>query len=442
MFGEQELLAIEAVSTGPCAQLSAWASRRYPMETEGRRHELRTAFQHDRDRIVHSRAFRRLKHKTQVFIPYTNDHQRTRLTHTIEVMQISRTIARCLGLNEDLTEAVALGHDLGHTPFGHVGEKVLHGIMTGAELLEGLPVKVAEQAGGFRHNLQSLKIADEIEARYRHPGINLTDQAREGILKHTSWADWIEYPGLVADGLNLDREFPNFEGQVVSLADEITQHCHDLEDGLRGGIIPLHGTMQLRLIKLIASRNEVLQDKRVSDFVKQNTIIRSLIHVLVSDVIQESAKRLDGWCSEHGVRNHEDFLQKQGKISRCIHLGSKIAPLFRELEQYVIENVIRSRPVRLNDESGKYLISELFRIYYEDPLLLPDYVLARYKDLKKIDHLRFLARRCSEEEVRKEAAANYHGNVEFVRLIGDYIAGMSNTYAIREYEKWIMPFHG
>ena len=442
VLGEAELMRIEEASTGPCAQLSAWATHRRPLDAEGRKYSLRTAFQHDRDRIVHSRAFRRLKHKTQVFIPYTNDHQRTRLTHTIEVMQIARTIARCLGLNEDLTEAIALGHDLGHTPFGHVGEKTLDAIMRGKFELPGVPAEVAAKAGGFKHNLQSLKVVDSIEARYTHPGINLSDQVREGILKHTSWSKWKGYPGLETEGLHLDRKQPHFEGQTLAVADEIAQQAHDLEDGLRGGIVPFGEVMEVELVKRIARRNEILQDKKVSHYIKQNTVIRSLIHVLVVDVINESAARLERWRRKHKIESHDDFAGKQDAIGLCVRFSEEIGPLFDELQKFVVGRVIHSRQVQLNDESGRYFIRELFRIYYEDPRMLPTYMLERYRGEHKLEHLHHLSRRGGEEEVRREIAEHYHGRVEFLRAVCDYIAGMSNTYALREYEKWVMPFHG
>ncbi|HUX06688.1 MAG TPA: dNTP triphosphohydrolase [Acidobacteriota bacterium] len=438
----ESLLRREEASTGACAQLSAWATRRYELESEGRKQDPRTAFMHDRDRVIHSRAFRRLKHKTQVFIPYTNDHQRTRLTHTVEVMQISRTIARCLGLNEDLTETIALGHDLGHTPFGHVGEKTLDAVMRGKDVPEGIPPELASAGGGFKHNLQSLKVIDEIESRYGHPGLNLSDQAREGILKHTRWKKWVDYPGLEKQGLHLERSEPHFEGQVVASADEIAQQTHDLEDGLRGRIVPFGDVMELDLVKRIAAKNELLRDKKVGSYVKQNTIIRSLIHVLIVDVIQESERRLRAWCKRHKMNSHADFAKKQDAISRCVDFSSEMHPLFKELEKFVVGRVIRSRQVQLNDESGRYLIRELFSIYYNDPRLLPFYALERYRADNKIEHLQHMSKRSTEEQLKGEIAANYHGRPEFLRLVCDYIAGMSNTYAIREYEKLIMPFHG
>jgi dGTPase len=436
------LLYREEAGTGVCAQLSRRATRRYELEAEGRQQDPRTAFMHDRDRIVHSRAFRRLKHKTQVFIPYTNDHQRTRLTHTIEVMQISRTIARCLALNEDLTEAVALGHDLGHTPFGHVGEKTLDAIMSGKDRIEGIPAETAAAAGGFKHNLHSLKVVDEIESRYGHPGLNLSDQVREGILKHTVWKKWVDQPGLVKEGLNIERPESHFEGQVVAAADEIAQQTHDLEDGLRGRIVALGEVMELSLVKRIAAKNEMLRDKKIDSYVKQNTIIRSLVHVLVVDVIRESERRLKAWVKKHKIGSHDDFAEKQGDIARCVDFSKEMNPLFKELEKYVVGRVIRSRQVQLNDESGRYLIRELFRLYHDDPRLLPFYVLDRYRLGNKIEHLHQLSRRSTEEQVKSEIAANYHGRPAYLRVVCDYIAGMSNTYAIREYERLVMPFHG
>jgi dGTPase len=175
----------DALSEG-YAFKNAWASRRRPLQQEGRSEDYRLPFQRDRDRIIHSRAFRRLKHKTQVYISTGGDHYRTRLTHTIEVSQLSRTIGRALGLNEDLVEAIAMGHDLGHTPFGHSGEKVLRQIMSGEDDLDGMVrAEVRFKLGGFKHNYQSLRVIDQLEARYDKPGLNLTDQVREGILKHT-----------------------------------------------------------------------------------------------------------------------------------------------------------------------------------------------------------------------------------------------------------------
>lgn len=439
---QERLEEIETKTLSPCGQLSAWATRRIEIDAEGRQYELRTAYQRDRDRIIHSRAFRRLKHKTQVFIPYKNDHQRTRLTHTIEVMQLSRTIARCLGLNEDLTEAIAFAHDVGHTPFGHVGERTLVQIMNGRMLGDVIPGELIKDSGGFKHNAQSVRVVELLESRYAHRGLNLTDQTREGILKHTGWQRWRDYPGVDPAGLHLDREQPHFEGQVLAIADEIAQQTHDLEDGIRGGIIKFSEVAKLDIIKFLETKIDTLRDKKISGFTRQNAAIRGLIHTLVVNVIDNSAKRLEEWYTEHKIKNHNDFRDKQESIDLRVDFGDDIKDMFDDLRTFVLENVIRSRTVQLNDESGEYFTRELFRLYYEDPTMLPWYILEEYRELKQIKHLHELARFRSKEEVDEEIAAHYSSEPDFVRAICDYIAGMSNTYAIKEYERWVMPFHG
>ncbi len=183
--------------------------------------DVRTEYARDRDRIIHSRAFRRLKHKTQVFIPYEGDHFRTRLTHTIEVSQIARSAARALGLNEDLTEAIALGHDLGHTPFGHSGERMLDRLLRASH----------PQTGGFKHNYQSVRVVDRLEKRYDDPGLNLTHDVREGIFKHTIWKRSFPFPLDFPEGLRFESG-GTLEAQIVNWSDEIAQQTHDLEDGL------------------------------------------------------------------------------------------------------------------------------------------------------------------------------------------------------------------
>jgi dGTPase len=439
---EQRLHELEAASLYPCAQLAKWASRRYEVKAEGKRFELRTAFQHDRDRIVHSRAFRRLKHKTQVFIPYRNDHMRTRLTHTIEVMQIARTIARSLGLNEDLAEAISLGHDLGHTPFGHVGERTLHEIMTGRALEDALPSELIKDSAGFKHNVQSLRVVDLLESRYEHPGLNLTDLTREGILKHTEWSEWKRYPGIISDGLLLERKHPHFEGQAVAIADEIAQLTHDLEDGLRARIVPAGEVEDLEIVGIIVARNEELQKNKPDDFIRQNTLIRNLIHIMVVNVIDTSARRLADWCATHSVDSHDAFADKQGDISPCIIMSDEMAKPVAELKKFVLERVIQSPQVERNDQSGRYFITELFRQYYTDPTMMPWYNLEQYRKDNKIKHLHEISRFRSREDVNAEISRNYHGRPPFISLICDFIAGMSNTFAIREYERWVMPFHG
>jgi len=437
-----ELQTLEETILRPGAQLSSWATFRHERPSEGRQGDWRTPFQHDRDRIIHSRAFRRLKHKTQVFIPYKNDHQRTRLTHTIEVMQLARTIGRALGLNEDLIEAISLGHDVGHTPFGHVGERTLIQVMQGRLLSDTIPPALLEGSAGFKHNVQSVRVIDLLEKRYQHAGINLSDQTREGILKHTAWQKWRSYPGLDPEGLNLQRQQPHFEGQVLAIADEIAQASHDLEDGLRGKLASTAQIMQLDIMQLLAQKNPAIADRKTSDFVRQNTIIRSLIHLLIVNVITESAEQLDQWRHEHGVTTHAEFAAQQESIDLRIRFHGELEEMFMQLQDFVLKQIIRSDMVQRNDEAGHYFIKELFRLFYEDPTSLAWYVLEEYRREKRIKHLHEIAKYGTKEEIDREIETNYHNDPEFLRLICDFIAGMSNTFAIREYERWVMPFHG
>ncbi|MGH7449833.1 MAG: dGTP triphosphohydrolase, partial [bacterium] len=243
-----------------CSSVGAHATRRFA-ENE---HKYRTAFQRDRDRIIHSRAFRRLKHKRQVFLITEGDHFRTRLTHTLEVAQISRTMARALGLNEDLVEAIALGHDLGHTPFGHLGETVLNEILQGYDTLEGLldPDLALQSSegksgfGGFKHNYQSLRVVDVLEQKYEVAGLNLTAPVREGILKHTRLKrGQYEYPSFDVEALAFELDMATtLEGQIVAIADEVAQRTHDLEDGLRAGLVEVEEVRRLEIVQQVEAR--------------------------------------------------------------------------------------------------------------------------------------------------------------------------------------------
>jgi len=254
MLNREELEANEQKFLAPYGVKSNQSrGRRY----KEREHSFRSLFQRDRDRIIHSTAFRRLEYKTQVFVNHEGDYYRTRLTHTIEVNQIARTIARALRLNEDLTEAIALAHDLGHTPFGHAGEKILSELM--------------KDSGGFEHNRQGLRVVDKLEKKYRKfDGLNLTYEVREGIIKHHTPYDLPEYQEFNP------AEFPTLECQVVSLADEIAYTSHDLDDGLKAGLI---GENDLREIKLWFSIYKKIPEN-ISNEEKIYKTIRSLINLL------------------------------------------------------------------------------------------------------------------------------------------------------------------
>jgi len=257
--------------------------------------DSRTPFQHDRDRIIHSRAFRRLRGKTQVFISAKGDHFRTRLSHTLEVSQISRSIARVFSLNEDLVEAIALGHDLGHTPFGHIGERTLNNILRGKTNI----VDLKRDLGGFKHNYNSLKMVDFFEKTYdKFRGLNLTKWTREGIWKHTDLF-YKDEPSVYDSILNLSSLHPEIgyctflEGQVVAIADEIAQVTHDLEDAFRAGIINVKDE-DLNSIPLFKNAIEKTDTSGNSTFRElRSGLIRHLIKVLIDDVIQNAEKLIE-----------------------------------------------------------------------------------------------------------------------------------------------------
>ena len=416
------LEAAEAQTLAPYAKRSADASRRYVLADSGRTLSYRTAFQRDRDRILHSLAFRRLKHKTQVYVPYEGDHHRTRLTHTLEVAQIGRTIARALGLNEDLVEGIALGHDLGQPPFGTSGRDTLGGILAGKERVDGVDATVLATSGGFRSNYQSLRVVDRLEQRYDHPGLNLTDPVREGIWKCAPPDDTIEYPDWAAEGLSAG-EPALLEGQVVALADRLARLTHDLEDGIRAGQVSLHAAERLEIGVAVARKLGDSYQIRQARFGRQNSLIRGMIHLLVSDAVVQAAGRLDE-CVE------------AAPIGELIVLSPPVAEMADELEAFVEAQVYRSFTVSRLEARARTFIRGLFAAYYRDPLQLDDYVLLRYRTRRGGTYLRDLPGNRVAEEVK----ARYHGRPEFVRLVADHIGGMSDSFALKEYERLYLPF--
>ncbi len=377
-------------------------------------HPYRTAFQRDRDRIVHSRAFRRLKHKRQVFLTLTGDHYRTRLTHTLEVSQLSRTMARALGLNEDLAEAIALGHDLGHTPFGHVGEVVLHGIMSGVDDLDGLlPSGIA--AGGYKHNYQSVRVVDVIEQKYSRAGLNLTAAVREGILKHTRLRrDSIHYPDFNVTGLayELDNAV-TLEGQLVAVCDEIAQRTHDLEDGIRAQYVTMAEVRKLPIISLVEKRIKMLDPQRVDDFLQRNLIIRGLVNLLVTDVLEETQRRVQRFLQ---CKQTPPFAVLLAWFSKAVH------PLQEELDRFIDQRIIRTAIEQHSDDRAIGVIRALFKAYYRQPRFLPPNCLP--PDLHRM--LR------SPAEVKQLPPDQY--NI-FLRAICDHIAGMSDNFSENELQR-------
>lgn len=344
-------------------------------------HEYRTEFQRDRERIIHSRAFRRLEYKTQVFVNHEGDHYRTRMTHTIEVAQIARSIARALRLNEDLAESIALAHDLGHTPFGHSGERALNDILS--------------DSGGFEHNRQSLRVVEKLEERYNEfPGLNLTWETREGIIKHSTYYDHPEVSQYAPD------EKPSLEAQIIDFADEIAYNNHDLDDGISSGLLDLEDISKLRIwqMALSAAGQDVPRQKKFL----VNTMIRSIINIFVSDLINTTKKNID----RLSIKTFKD-VKKCGM--KAAGFCEEISEANMELKSFLNKNLYQHyRVVRMSIKAQR-VVRELFAIYFENPHTLSQGYLSRIES----DGLK--------------------------QTISDYIAGMTDRYALEEHQKLTDP---
>jgi dGTPase len=399
----------EADGLSLVATRSSEASRRRRLEID--RSDIRLAFQRDRDRILHSRAFRRLKHKTQVFVPHVGDHPRTRLTHTLEVGQLARTIARALGLNEDLAEAAAMGHDLGHTAFGHTGESVLDEILRGASSV------------------------DLFERRYDRPGLNLSDQVREAILKHTTWKVDYPFPLPDNDGLFLDQPC-HLEGQAVAVADEIAQQTHDLEDGLRAHSVGLETVEELAVAKKVIA--EVGPDRYFADrpWIRQNTLVRGLIRLFVLDVVESSAARIARFLERHDIDEHNAYSARSREISQTtVWMSSEIEELFTELKDFIYARIIDQGPVSRQDWRARRVVAALFGAFWSEPAVLPDWVLRRATEELDLPFLRDLPLK----KIATSVTERYHSTPGFARLIVDHLAGMSDRFALEEYRALQLP---
>ena len=363
--------------------------RRHPEEIPKHRSE----FQRDRDRIIHSTAFRRLEYKTQVFVNHEGDLFRTRLTHSIEVAQMSRTIARALHLNEDLSEAIALAHDLGHTPFGHTGQDALNNCM--------------KNYGGFEHNLQSLRVVDELEEKYAaFNGLNLTFESREGILKHCSIKNAEQLGDIGARFINKTQ--PNIEAQMVNLADAIAYNSHDVDDGLRSGFITIEQLRETKLFDALYTRVEKdypkLDNKRTI-----YEIVRRMIDEQIKDLIAQSSQLL----LKTQPQSIEDIRQYNGSL---ISFSEPMLEMHLELKRFLRENLYRHyRVYRMSHKAGN-VVSKLFDALLNDLRLMPP----EYRD-----------KAIKEEEK--------HGDSGRARIVSDYIAGMTDRYAIKEYKRIFDP---
>ncbi len=348
--------------------------RVYPQDE----HPLRTAFQRDRDRVIHSAAFRRLEYKTQVFVNHEGDHYRTRLTHTIEVAQISGTIARALGLNEDLAGTIALVHDLGHTPFGHAGEDVLDKLMT--------------DFGGFNHNRQSLRVVDILERRYpHHPGLNLTYEVREGIVKHETSAEPVN-PDDFPPG-----EAPSLEAALVDIADSIAYNSHDVDDGLTSGILDWDslGEVPLWVEAMELSRKNLPDLDREQ---RRYSIIRILVDRQVTDLIGQISANID----RYNIQSVDDVRAAPVKL---VKLSSEMKNKVLGLHDFLDARLYQHQHLIEMASQARIIIETLFNRYRIDPSLLHD------KYIERLD--------TEPKEI----------------VIADFIAGMTDRYAYRMYEQ-------
>jgi len=365
-----------------------------PNESKGRAYNedqsnYRNEFQRDRDRIIHSSAFRRLEYKTQVFVNHEGDMFRTRLTHSIEVSQIGRTIARALNVNEDLTEAICLAHDLGHTPFGHAGQDALNSCM--------------KDFGGFEHNLQSLRIVDLLEERYADfPGLNLTYETREGILKHCSQKNAL---GLGELGQRfIKKNKPSLEAQIANIADEIAYNNHDIDDGLRANLLNIDS---LRESKFVESnyREVVKKWKDLNERQIRHEIVRRMIDYIVSDLI-ETSKDLIGKYKPASV----DSIRECGKS--LIKMSQTTEKEHNNLKKILRKNLYQHEQVNLMSQRATETVKYLFNIYMEQPIFLTDEL-----------HMKITKDSRIKDEQRK------------ARIIADYIAGMTDRFALSEYKR-------
>ena len=355
--------------------------------------EHRNNYQRDRDRIIHSAAFRRLEYKTQVFVNHEGDLFRTRLTHSIEVAQMSRTIARALQLNEDLSEAIALAHDLGHTPFGHTGQDALNECM--------------KNYGGFEHNLQSLRVVDELEEKYAEfNGLNLTFESREGILKHCSIknAEQLDDIGLRF----INKTQPNIEAQMVNLADAIAYNSHDVDDGLRSGFITIEQLRETELFKKLYSKVEKdypkLDNKRTI-----YEIVRRMIDEQIKDLIAESSQQI----TKANPQSIDDIRKYNGSL---INFSTDMLDMHLELKRFLRENLYRHYRVHRMSHKAGNVVNKLFHAMLNDLRLMPP----EYREKAQQE----------EEKVGESGRA---------RIVSDYIAGMTDRYAIKEFKRIFDP---
>jgi len=370
LIKRQDIENQERAMLAPYAALSSASRGRDFAQDED---EFRTCFQRDRDRVIHSKAFRRLNGKTQVFISGYGDHYRSRLTHSMEVAQFSRDIARMLNLNQDLAETIGLAHDLGHTPFGHAGQDAMHEIMK-------------TYGSRFEHNEQSYRVVDMLEEKSdQYRGLNLTFEVRDGLLKHRT-----DYDRPKA----FDNFMPTLEGQIVNLADEIAYQNHDVDDGLRSGILTIEA---LREVKIVRHVTDSLP-KNLSVKPMRYALISGLMAMMISDMANQTNSNID----KTGIRTIEDIYKTETALASY---SKEMTGLTDELKQFLYKNFYMSEAVAEYNERGKQIISDLFGIYYSNPEQLP----VKYQKAMEVE----------EKHI----------------VIKDYIAGMTDSFATELFNK-------
>jgi dGTPase len=413
----------------PWAMRSSGATRRHPLPAEGRAVSYRTAFQRDRDRVVYSRAFRRLRQKALAgLLPEYEDHRRNRLTHTLEVAQLARTIGRALGLSEDLVESIALAHDLGQPPFGRAGARSLDDLMTAR--LDGRGGPDLGDLGGFRRSWQSLRVVDLLEKRYDHPGLNLTDPVREGVAKAA--ADTGD--GIPEDVDGIRRGLPPlFETQVVSLADRMATALSDLDDALQAGAVDVARVERLSAVRRLRQKLGAGYPPGSGRFMKANAIHRGLTHLLVTGAIVHSRRRLDRWAERHDVRASERLAEVADEAVRGDEVGlpPRAEDLLADLEGFLEARVRRGRGPDQVEARGRRVLLGLFAAYHNDPGLLEDHVLLRFRQAAGRPFLRDVAWR----DLRDEVDRFYRPSRVFARMVCDYLAGMTDSYALAEHRR-------
>jgi dGTPase len=417
----------EDARLAPYALRSSDAVRQHPLDDEGRVFDYRTAYQRDRDRIVYSRAFRRLRHKAVAgILPAYEDHRRNRLTHTLEVAQVARTIGRALTLNEDLVEAIALAHDIGQPPFGPTGSYALDELLSGRRDGRGGPG--LSDLGGFDAAWQGLRVVDLLEKRYEHPGLNLADATREGIVKAGATG---RPPAEVPEGLRPGLA-PSFEAQVVGLASRLATALHELDDALQSGTADLTEVERLRAIKELKKKLGARYPQRGGRFMRVSAIHRGLTHLLVTGAILGTQRSLSQWQAKHRITTRARFLEVRDTAVSGGEVGWTAAGggLVADLERFLDLRVHRGRAAEQVEARGRRAVLGLFAAYFADPGLLDDHVLFRMKEAAGVRYWRDLPRASREREAR-----TYRSDPRFTRLLADHLAAMTDGYALAEHAR-------